>query len=328
MNHHFSNFIQSIRGIKLEDASFARIRSTLSSYADLHTVPDGVYTRAERSPFVSFLSMYQVRYGAALVLLVVFLGGGVAGGAERAAPGDALYSIKVNVNERVSAALAGTPEERAELSTKLATRRVDEGLTLLAAGKLDDETAQYLDTEVALHVDASNAAADTLESRGDIAGSLAVRTELAEKLAERVAKLDEEETETADAAAASAPEMAVVMFAKSAPTSTTPREQFADGLRARAVQVAEARIHTAAALLPGIAEELDLNALHEENATATAAVDTPAETATATLMIAPDEEATTTPEAEPFEMKMKYMPPPSNAWPSDEMRPFWQNRNY
>lgn len=321
MNNHFSNFIQSLRGIRLSDASYTRIRSTLSSYADLHTVPDGVPARAPLSPYLRFFSLSQVRYGTALTLLIVFIGGGVASGAEKATPGDTLYAIKVNVNEKVGAVLADTPEERAELSTKLATRRVDEGLTLLAEGKLDADTAQYLDTEVALHVDASNAAADTLESEGDIAGSLAVRTELAEKLAERVAVLDAGAVD--DQAEDAAPAVAVMLSAKSAPAPIDPRAQFTDGLRARAMQVAEARIHTAAALLPGIAEAVDLDALHDDEVVEVAA-DTDADTATS--MVAAEVAATTT--AETFEAKAKYAPMPNNAWSGDEMRPFWQGGTY
>ncbi|HYF28996.1 MAG TPA: DUF5667 domain-containing protein [Candidatus Paceibacterota bacterium] len=292
MNHRFINFIRGLREAKLSDASFARIRDALASYADLHTVPNGALSHTPiLSPLASFFRMKGTLYAGALVLVVMVAGGGAATGAERAVPGDVLYALKINVNEKVAATLADTPMEKAELSAKLATRRADEAIALLAEGRLDETTASYLDAQVAQNVEASSVAAATLESEGDIAASLMVRTDLEEELTKRAASLAPPAAEAADTAT-------MMMAAKAAPAD--PGTQLAEGLRAQAHRVAEARNHTAANILPGIA---DVGAELSAPAADTAG--------SATLML----DAGTTTEEMP--VRAKIAPTPSNAWPQE-----------
>lgn len=318
MNQRFNNFIHGLREVKLEDASFARIRATLASYADLHSVSDGALLRATSSPFIAFFAARATRYAGVFAVLLILVGGGTISGAERAVPGDALYGFKVNVTEKVSASLAGTPIERAEFATKLATRRADEALILLEQGKLDEDTATYLDQEVAKNVDVANTAATTIESEGDLATSLSVRTELETQLAERIAVLDAESEATVAMEAAA--DATAFSRAKVAPLPEEPGARFAQGLRVHLMRVAEARSHTAASILPGLADaDVDLEGLRPESSLAEAPADVGA-TVSATLMIAADEAATTTGE-ELVPVRAKFAPPPNNAWPETE--PFW-----
>ncbi|MEK7511006.1 MAG: DUF5667 domain-containing protein [Patescibacteria group bacterium] len=315
MNHRITNFIRDLRGVTLQDQSFSRIRASLSQYADMHPVITAAPTL---SPYLVFFRTRSTLYAGALVLFVIVSGSGVVGGAEKAIPGDALYSVKINVNEKVAESFADTTHEKAELSAKLATRRADEALTLLAAGKLDEDTATYLEGELATHVEESNQAATALEIEGDVAGSLAVRTELGEDLAERAAAF---EPATPDAVA-DAPAATMMMKAAIAPESESvppadPTAFMAGALRIQADKVAEARNHTAAALLPGIGAQVDLAALNANQP----AADVPQVdiAATATLML---DAATTTEEVE--EVQTKQAPLPGNAWPTE--RSLWLNQ--
>ena len=216
----------------------------------------------------------------------------------------------MNVNERVAERLADTTVERAELSSKLATRRADEALMLLAEGKLDPETATYLEAELAVHVEESNAAAAALESEGDIATSLLVQADLAEELGTRARAL-----EASAAPAAAADSATIMMFStESAEAPADPGFKLAQGLRAQVERIAEARSHASAALMPGIEDApLDLADLAPDAATADAAVG-------ATLMIEAADAATSTEKA-----RAKFAPPPNSAWPADQdpERPLW-----
>lgn len=302
MKQHLTNFIQALGGIKMRDDSFARVRASLSSYADLHSMPERAASPQVVS-FLAFVSSRNTRYVSAFALVLVVAGGGTIGAAERALPGDVLYAVKVEVSERARAAFANTPEERAELATSLAGRRADEAVVLIEKGAFDADTAAYLEAEVARQVEASDSAAVALESEGNVAASLKARGALADALADRVAALAPEEDMNAGAAlmmeAADAPvsaKMQVMSFEAAPPMD--PQASFTEQLRQRAESVAAARTETAAAFLPGIASStIDLTAL---NADAEASLMVTEEAATSTENVAPQ----------------------GNAWPT-ETRALW-----
>jgi len=92
---------------------------------------------------------------AAALALVFIFGGGVSFAAEGALPGDALYSVKTNVNETVKVALATDTEAKANVQMQLAERRIEEAAALAAENRLDTETQTALAAAFEAH--ASNA---------------------------------------------------------------------------------------------------------------------------------------------------------------------------
>ena len=246
MNTPFENFIRSVKAQTLSDASSARLRSALASYADLHTVPDGVSFASAASPFMKYLRSRHAVYAFLLIIVVLGGGSGATLAAEKSLPGDVLYPVKTELNEKITARFATTPEERARHSARLAERRVDEAVALADEGKLDAKTALYLDQEVTAHIESSDSAADTLESNGDLATALAVRTDLEENLSQRADALH------TLALAARAPEGDAEDTHESDDTNTT-RIALAESIDAKVRTIHEARLHTETAVLPGIA---------------------------------------------------------------------------
>lgn len=172
-----------LRAIRLPEASKARMRAELSSYADLHAVQDAV--EARRGPSTLSVLMLRTRslYAGALALVLVIAGGTQASmAAENALPGDVLYPLKVEMAEPIALALTVSPERKAELSARFASRRVAEAAVLSSAGRLDDRAVDELADRFDTHVAALAKETDALEAKGDIAVSLAVRTDLEQKL--------------------------------------------------------------------------------------------------------------------------------------------------
>ncbi len=83
---------------------------------------------------------------AALVLLVST--GGVSIAAERALPGDLLYSLKVNMNEGVRGLVAVTPEAKAKFALEVTDRRLKEAAVLSTRGKLDGKATFIIQREI------------------------------------------------------------------------------------------------------------------------------------------------------------------------------------
>ena len=62
----------------------------------------------------------------ALLIVLIFAGGGISRIADESLPGDFLYLVKTGVNEEVKGLFSVSDEERAEYETTLAERRIDE----------------------------------------------------------------------------------------------------------------------------------------------------------------------------------------------------------
>lgn len=102
----------------------------------------------------------------ASLLIIVVSGVSVAGAAESALPGDALYAVKVNVNEEVKLALATSPEKRADVTLERAERRLQELAALNELGEVDETLREEIDERIDAHVrDAEERSTEIDESR-------------------------------------------------------------------------------------------------------------------------------------------------------------------
>src|SRR5689334_9116525 len=129
-----TTFLKRLSGITLSDNERLQMRERLAAYAHLH-VPLTVPAETQTGLFAFFASRRFSTYALALLVLVV-AGSGVTFAAEGSAPGDALYAIKIDVNEPVMVAFAPTAEGQAKVAANIATRRVDEAVTLASRGTL------------------------------------------------------------------------------------------------------------------------------------------------------------------------------------------------
>jgi hypothetical protein len=117
------------------------------------------------SPYrFSYSSLHlSIRGGAALALAVLVVGaGGTAYAAGGALPGDALYTVKVSVNEPVAGALAVTPAAKAAHQASIATERLAEAQALAEDGRLTASTSAALALAFGEHAQAAEDAADAL----------------------------------------------------------------------------------------------------------------------------------------------------------------------
>lgn len=193
--------LKSLRNLTLSVDEKKRMRADISAYADLHSLTDLVRRLPVRSPFsyASFMVPVRSLYAGALTLVLVVAGGTQASlASEGSIPGDILYPLKVSVSEPLSFVLTPSTEGRATLAAEFASRRVDEAAALSSVGKLDEQTAEDLATRFDAHVDVLAKETDTLEAKGDIATSLAVRTDLEQKLSIRVEEFAVEAVAEAD----------------------------------------------------------------------------------------------------------------------------------
>ncbi|HRH55850.1 MAG TPA: DUF5667 domain-containing protein [Candidatus Paceibacterota bacterium] len=247
---HLSTIFEQLKRITLASETRARVRAALSEYADLHTMPERGAAPA-LSPLSVFFSRTRSVYAGALALVLVIAGGTQASlAAEGSLPGDLLYPLKVSLNEPVAMVLSVSSEQKAELSARFASRRVDEATALSSEGKLDDVAAAELATRFDTHVDRVAKETQTLEARGELAVSLAVRTDLSQRVMESA------ETLADDSASAATLTL-----------SEEPKNNFAERVfeKSKSLAITRDRIDTALALDDENTEAVNLSALAEDD---------------------------------------------------------------
>lgn len=118
------------KAMRLSDEERARIRLGLVTEmkASGYAVP---------SPF--FFGAHTKKIVPLALLGAILCGGTVSFAAENTTPGDALYPIKIHVNEKMRGALALTNDAKASLEAELAEKRLKEAEELKSEDRLTNE---------------------------------------------------------------------------------------------------------------------------------------------------------------------------------------------
>lgn len=247
------DLIHDLRAIRLSEDTKERMRADLSSYADLYSM-EASPSEPVRSPYFGFFARTRSLYAGAFALLLMVAGGTQASlAAENTKPGDLLYPIKVAISEPIAFTLALSSEQKASLAARFASRRVEEAAALSSEGKLDQATAGDLATRFDAQVDLLAKETTALEAKGEIAVSLAVRTDLEQTLTERVESFSVREASEED-----------VLSAKVA-VDDSAANQFADRVFEKSRTLATTRERLESVLSTTVAKEsVDLALLRKD----------------------------------------------------------------
>lgn len=171
--------LKRLRTLRLSASRKADIRHELKTFMDAHPVRDAATMRQltqMRTP-ISY-SFAQHPMPILILLAVLLVGGGTAAAAEGSLPGDALYSVKIGVNEKVRTAFAAGAEAKADVEADLAERRLSESERLFARGRLSEEVRVRLEERFDAHVNRVEHRIAKLEAEG--------KTEAAVELSSRL----------------------------------------------------------------------------------------------------------------------------------------------
>ena len=84
------------------------------------------------------------RLAGSLAILLLIAGGGTSYAAQSALPGDPLYAIKINVNEKIAAALSGGLQGHAQYDAELAALRLEEAEKLATQNRLSVQASKEI----------------------------------------------------------------------------------------------------------------------------------------------------------------------------------------
>jgi hypothetical protein len=161
MKRFSEQFNKKSLSVKLETTEKQELRQRVVSYMEYHPLPSSMknasakailspFLRNEeyktvRIPLTTFLKWSAVLSAFILVVVPVL--------AERAAPGDSLYAVKVRFNEEVRATLTLSPYEKVEWETERLNRRITEARLLASEGRLTDEVGAEMAAAVREHTE-------------------------------------------------------------------------------------------------------------------------------------------------------------------------------
>ncbi len=185
MKNRFESTIEEARSIILSKEEKDIIRERLNTHISKTRVMESSpvrlqeYSPRKLSPLSTFIFNWKTTMPA-LILIVALLTGGVTYAAKDTLPGDSLYPIKINVNEKVQSTLAFGGEAKAKVEAKHAVNRLEEAEALAFKGSLDGETeaelqARFLDhaNQAIEYIEKADADdADAILLAGDFEGQL------------------------------------------------------------------------------------------------------------------------------------------------------------
>ncbi|MEK7547229.1 MAG: DUF5667 domain-containing protein [Patescibacteria group bacterium] len=164
-------FKQLKNAVRLDTGKKADIRGRISQFIEANdAVREGERARLiqQRSSIVNFFLKPIPMPALAIIAIMALLGGGTSFAAEGTLPGDALYPVKINLNENVVAVFQITPEAKANWETALAGRRLEEAARLAAEGRINADNKAELEDAFDTHASKAKKHIGEVEAEGNI----------------------------------------------------------------------------------------------------------------------------------------------------------------
>jgi predicted aconitase with swiveling domain len=151
------------------------------------------------SPYSFFLAVMEHRQKilvASFMFVFLLTSGGTSFAATGALPGEALYPIKVNINEGLQSLVAVSPNAKAKIEVRHTQNRLVEAEVLSKKGKLDEKTKAIIETKLEEHAEALKGNIATLASENATATVKEVISDLSASIEEHEAVLTDLATST------------------------------------------------------------------------------------------------------------------------------------
>lgn len=166
-------FIQKAKKVRLTPEELKAGRESFMNYTQMHPVRNAASPRHiyQTTPLWQSLLTKRPMFATIAIMLVLALSGGTAAAAEGAVPGSPLYPIKVHVNEEVRAALAASPEAKANWEARRVERRLEEAVKLAEDNTLTASTSEKLAAQFEKQTDRVEKIIEKLKAAGNVEGA-------------------------------------------------------------------------------------------------------------------------------------------------------------
>jgi len=171
MNKHIQKIEKAWRrGVHLDVSEKNAIRTELATHIAQHPVRKKNLVRQidQTQKATSYILIkHKPMFATIAAIVLLALGGGTSYAAENALPGEALYPVKVGINEEVRAAFAFDDEKKAEWQAERAERRLEEAEKLIEEGTLTVDIEKKLSERLEKHISKTQEKLSKLEEKGN-----------------------------------------------------------------------------------------------------------------------------------------------------------------
>lgn len=148
---------------RLYDSEKSLIKNNLLSVIRESSLGEGIHKRNPKwFAFLNFNNL--ILKPIPIVLALLALTTGIAFAANDSLPGDTLYPVKVNLNEKVGSWLAVSEEAKADWDVRLAEKRLEEIGELIVRDKFSPEASEEVQSNFLDHTDKAQRRIDRIKS--------------------------------------------------------------------------------------------------------------------------------------------------------------------
>jgi hypothetical protein len=170
------NLFDAVRPISLDEDEKAKIRMTLNAFTLRYPARNEAVHAKTADRISYFFRALRLTPTFVAIIGILVIGGTLSASAENALPGNALYPIKLAVNERVRGLFISSGENKAAWNIELATRRLDEAETLASRGRLDSKARASLVANLDTYSNALFEQTSKMAENNNIAAAVAAST--------------------------------------------------------------------------------------------------------------------------------------------------------
>ena len=173
MNKKMKKFIKILKNLNLSQKEKDVLRYKIEQFISFNPIRGEVHV-PKKSFYFSIFTLRSLGKAMALVLIILTVvgGTGVSYASTDALPGDKLYNVKINVNEKIEEKLAFTTEAKVTVQTQKVERRLTEVQKLVEKKDFSDEKKEIVKINLEKNVNEVTKSIESLKNEGKIEEAL------------------------------------------------------------------------------------------------------------------------------------------------------------
>jgi hypothetical protein len=189
------NLFKKLKNEKLSESEKQIMFNRLNSFIDENPIQTVWYKNIGNkiiSPFQDGLLLHHKMLASAFVIVILISAtGGTSIVANSSVPGNLLYPVKINLNEKVETFTAISPEAKAVIEAKHIDERLSEAEILSTQNKLNDMIKSQIETKFSQDLQNTMVRIDTLDTSGNTESAKKVKANIEKSLQKHKEVVDE-----------------------------------------------------------------------------------------------------------------------------------------
>lgn len=159
-----------------------------------HKIPvlsPSVFYKEKMQKIFAYIKSENCKVACIPLAILLFSIAGISYAAQDSVPGELLYPVKIQVNERVERALALTPEEKARVAVRQTITRLEEVKKLIDANKYDEQNEKTINANFEYHFKDVEKNTEQLAKDGHADIAAKINSDFGQQISQRMQTINE-----------------------------------------------------------------------------------------------------------------------------------------